>query len=269
MMNKTMIDGQHSSSEEEEESDEEEEEEEDGEGGRPNKRQKMIPTLKKPIRARTAYLFYSMARRKQLKEELSSGSGGSGSGDSSSSSGGAAGHPSSSVSGAGAAAGEGDATASVETPIELVLRPPASLSPAKRLALEWQNMNDEKKQPYVSMCMEDATRFQQQMEEYNTATAAAVEAAAAAAALVAASAAAAGGGGGGGGEDEQQHDEEEVGGGAPQEDVLDDLVDVEMDDVVVPSGVGMMMSMEAEDNSSTDNSSGSLMMSYSGMDQRF
>ena len=265
-----MIDGQHSSSEEEEESDEEEEEE-DGEGGRPNKRQKMIPTLKKPIRARTAYLFYSMARRKQLKEELSSGSGGSGGGDSgggdsSSSSGGAAGHPSSSVSGAGeAAAGEGDATASVETPIELVLRPPASLSPAKRLALEWQNMNDEKKQPYVSMCMEDATRFQQQMEEYNTATAAAVEAAAAAAALVAASAAAAGGGGGE--ENEQQHNEEEV--GAPQEDVLDDLVDVEMDDVVVPSGVGMMMSMEAEDNSSTDNSSGSLMMSYSGMDQRF
>jgi hypothetical protein len=126
-------------------------------------------------------------------------------------------------------------------------------------------MTDLQKQPYVSMCMEDATRFQQQMEEYNRATTeAAVEAAAAAAALVTASAAA-----GGGEEDEQQHDEEEVDGGAPQEAVLDDLVDVEMDDVVVPSGVGMMMSMEAEDNSSTDNSSGSLMMSYSGMDQRF
>ena len=117
-------------------------------------------------------------------------------------------------------------------------------------------MTDMQKQPYVSMCMEDATRFQQQMEEYNTATTAA--------ALVTASAAA-----GGGEEDEQQHDEEEVDGGASQEAVLDDLVDVEMDDVVVPSGVGMMMSMEAEDNSSTDNSSGSLMMSYSGMDQRF
>jgi len=164
MMKKTME--VHSSSEEED-SDEEDSDEEDSDDEPPAKRQKVV---KKPTRQRSAYLFFSMARRKQMKQNIKdqaeatvkarladevvvdeTGT----------------------VAGAGVGAVPGstmNAEAAIEqvVGVEAVASSAPAASPTLTLKQEWESMTEEQKSMFMQLALDDLKRFTEEKEKYDT-----------------------------------------------------------------------------------------------------
>ena len=154
MMKKTME--VHSSSEEED-SDEEDSDEEDSDDEPPAKRQKVV---KKPTRQRSAYLFFSMARRKQMKQNIKD-------------------QAEATVkarladevvvdeTGTVAGAGVGAVPGSTMNAEAVASSAPAA-SPTLTLKQEWESMTEEQKSMFMQLALDDLKRFTEEKEKYDT-----------------------------------------------------------------------------------------------------
>jgi hypothetical protein len=142
--------------------DEDSDDDDDGDDDQPpSKRRKKNNSPQKPIRKKTAYLFYSMSRRKSLKKELDAAILAKASADK------ATAESVVVAAAAGVTEGSVPVTTTMTTTTSLTQDYLLTKSLTKIMTTEWKQMTDEQKAPYVQMMKEDQARYERESEVYN------------------------------------------------------------------------------------------------------